>query len=154
MNKYPCIICKKNMGFFENKFSIMNYRGSPLLPDGLTENDKVCKVCFDKLKNGDGKHPKEEQTDYKDKLARIFVPEAKYVYDSKKRGTSVKCPRCGKILPKHSLTCIAKTFANPFTTVKMGQDFAKETENAYCPKCDGFLPEHKDECPLKKSENS
>ena len=136
------------MGYLEKKYNAMDYQGSPLLPDGLTENDKVCFLCFDKFQNEEQKIKKDEN--YKDKLARTFVPEWKYVFDSEKRGTDVKCKRCGKILPMHSLTCMAKQFANPFSMTKMGMDFSKEAMNAYCPKCHGFLPEHKDGCPLKK----
>ncbi|MGI0057451.1 MAG: hypothetical protein ACREAK_08785 [Nitrosarchaeum sp.] len=145
-----CFVCSKKIGPFREKYTIKDFQNDRVpLPPNFTEDHRTCAVCFNQLK----KVKKEtilEPKNYKDKLARVFVPEAKYVYDSKKRGVEVKCPRCGKILPKHSLTCIAKTFANPFATVKMGHDFANEVENAYCPKCDGFLPEHKDGCPLKK----
>ncbi len=142
-----CFLCSKKIGSFREKYTIKDFQNEKLSPPpNFTDDRRICATCFNQLK----KVAPSKHEDYKDELARIFVPEAKYVYDSKKRGIEVKCPRCGKILPKHSLTCIAKTLANPFATVKMGQDFASEAENAYCPKCHGFLPEHKDGCPLKK----
>ncbi len=141
MKKHSCVICKKEMGYFESKANATDYEG-PKLPGGLTKDDKICSMCLDneELKK------KESNTD---KYLRTFAPEWKYVLDSKERGQEIKCKSCGKVLPKHSLTCMAKQFANPFGMMKYGAELSKEASEAYCSKCHGFLPEHKDGCPLK-----
>ncbi len=141
-----CYICKKNIGYFETKHNAIEYRG---ISENLTENDKVCSSCGDKLEN-EGRKYKDENKDYKDKFVRTLLPEWTYVDDSSKHGKEVKCPRCDKVLPAHSLTCLAKQLSNPFYLHNAVQDFAKEVKNAYCPTCKGYLPEHKDGCPLKK----
>lgn len=142
-----CHICKKNIGYFETKYNAIDFQG---IAEGLTEKDKVCSTCGDNLKSEGKKYHKEENKNYKDKLTRAFLPEWKYIDDSAKHGKEVKCPRCDKVLPAHSLTCLAKQLSNPFYMLNAGQDFAKEVKSAYCPTCKGYLPEHKDGCPLKK----
>ena len=177
VTQQTCFLCKKKLGWIDDKFGkkVLSDSNIPI-PEGFEMEDVLCYKCFKSEEarlNKPVQQPLKSQTEFLakdeevsskcnadnigkkehkilDKAARILVPEAKYVYDSAKRGTPAKCPRCGKSLPKHSLTCLAKQMANPFYLMGAGIEFSNEAEKAYCSKCNGFLPDHKDGCPLKK----
>jgi hypothetical protein len=49
MGKTPCFVCKNNLGWTDIGYSVSHYQGGDLvIPEGLTETDKVCNKCFKK----------------------------------------------------------------------------------------------------------
>jgi hypothetical protein len=55
-----CYICKKDLGTFTTKWSYQNllYKSIPI-PDGMLEDDVVCKTCFDDIEKSNKEEIKE-----------------------------------------------------------------------------------------------
>jgi hypothetical protein len=79
-----CYVCKKELGAFAVKWSYQNllYKRTPI-PDGMLEDDVVCKSCFEEIEKSNKeeiKEAKNEQSEHtKQLLAR--TPEYKKQWD-------------------------------------------------------------------------
>jgi len=53
MGKTPCFVCKKNLGWTSVGYSLVNYEKAKIspIPSGLTNDDKVCNLCWDNAVN-------------------------------------------------------------------------------------------------------
>lgn len=59
-----CYVCKKELGAFAIKWSYKNllYKRTPI-PDGMLEDDVVCKSCFDEIEKSNKEEIKEAKNE-------------------------------------------------------------------------------------------